>query len=75
MDAVEKVIKIAHDNGVKVILNPAPVQPINNELLKMIDIITPNEIEAEILSGIKVVTMKDAQKAAQYFLDKGVKEA
>jgi ribokinase len=74
MDAIEKVIDIAHKNGVKVILNPAPVQPVHDELLKKIDIITPNEVEAEILSGIKVSTTQDARKAARYFLDKGVKE-
>lgn len=74
IDAIEAVIDIAYRNGVKVILDPAPVQPINDELFKKIDIITPNEVEAEILSGIKVVTMQDTIKAAWYFLDKGVKE-
>lgn len=74
IDAVEKVIDIAYKNGVKVILNPAPVQPVSDELLKKIDIITPNEVEAAILTGIKVNNADDAKKAADYFLDKGVKE-
>ena len=74
IDAVEKVIDIAYKNGVKVILNPAPVQPINDEILKKIDVITPNEVEAAILTGIKVGNIDDAKLAAQYFLDKGVKE-
>ncbi len=74
VDAVEKVINIAYKSGVKVVLNPAPIQPINDELYKMIDIITPNEIEAEILTGIKICNTDDGLKAAKYFLDKGVKE-
>ncbi len=74
LDAVEKVIDIAHNNGVKVVLNPAPVQQISDDLLKKIDIITPNEVEAAILTGITVNNTDDARKAAQYFLEKGVKE-
>lgn len=74
VDAVEKVVDIAHNAGVKVVLNPAPVQPISDELYKKIDIITPNEVEAEILTGIKVNSEEDGIKAAQYFFDKGVKE-
>jgi len=74
IDAVEKVIDIAYKNGVKVILNPAPIQPIKEELLKKIDIITPNEVEAEILTGIKICNIEDAHQSAKYFLDKGVKE-
>ena len=67
VDAVEKIINIAHKNGVKVILNPAPIQPISSSLYEKIDIITPNEIEAGILTGIKISDEKDALKAARYF--------
>ena len=74
IDSVEKVIDIAYKNGTKVILNPAPVQPIKDEVMKKIDIITPNEVEAEILTGIKVKSIDDARKAANYFIEKGVKE-
>ena len=74
IDAVEKIIDIAYKNGTKVILNPAPVQKIRDEVLKMVDIITPNEVEAEILTGVKIKTTDDAIEAAEYFLSKGVKE-
>jgi len=74
IDAVEKVIDIAHKNGTKVILNPAPIQQISDELLKKIDIITPNEVEAAILTGIKISNADEAYEAAKYFLNKGVKE-
>jgi ribokinase len=73
IDAVEKAIEIAYKKGVKIVLNPAPVQPISDELLKKIDIITPNEIEASILTGIKINSNNDIRKAADLFLQKGVK--
>lgn len=71
-DAIEKIVDIAKENDVKVILNPAPVQPINDEMYKKIDIITPNEVEASILSGVEIKTPEDALKAADFFFGKGV---
>ncbi len=73
VDAVEKVVDIAHRNGVKVVLNTAPVQPISDSLLSKIDLITPNEVEAEILTGVPVVDEESAVKAADWFFQKGVK--
>lgn len=73
VDAVEKVIDIAYKKGVKIVLNPAPVQQIPDEVLRKIDIITPNEVEASILTGVKIENMEDAKKAADVFLSKGVK--
>ena len=72
VDAVEKAIDIAHASGVKVILNPAPVQEISKQLYSKIDFFTPNEVEASILSGVKVKNMEDAKKAAQIFIHRGV---
>jgi ribokinase len=48
MDAIEKAIDIAYSKGVRIVLNPAPVQRVSDELLKKIDIIIPNEVEASI---------------------------
>ncbi len=73
VDATEKVIDIAHKNGVKVILNTAPVQPIPDELYQKVDLITPNEVEAEILTGIPIDNEENALKAANFFFEKGVK--
>jgi ribokinase len=73
IDAVEKAIEIAYKKGVKIVLNPAPVQPISDELLKKIDILIPNEIEASILTGIKINNNSDIKRAADVFLQKGVK--
>ena len=65
---------MAHKNNVKVILNPAPAQKLNREVLKKVSIITPNEIETEMLTGIKIRTENDAKKAAKRLLGE-VREA
>jgi ribokinase len=70
---VEFAAKSAFENGIKVIINPAPVQNLPDELLKRIWLITPNEKEAETLTGIKVKDYSSAEKAAQIFLEKGVR--
>ena len=74
LDANWKVIDIAKKNGVKVVLNPAPIRQISDETLAKIDILTPNEFEACSLSGIEIKTPADAALAADVFMKKGVKE-
>ena len=49
--AVQAAVEIAHANSVRVIINPAPAQKLSPEILKSIDILTPNETEAAILAG------------------------
>ena len=56
------------------VLNPAPAQPLNDALLSVVDLITPNETEAELLTGIKVSDMASAQVAANVLHDKGIAE-
>lgn len=73
-DALYKVIDIAHEAGVTVVLNPAPAAPIPDEVMQKIDIVTPNETEAYVLTGVKVETEADAKRAATVFLEKGVKQ-
>lgn len=74
LDTVSKAVEIAKRNNKKVLLNPAPGRVLSNELLSKIDVITPNESECEIITGIKVECLSDAKKAICYFLDKGVKQ-
>ena len=73
LSGVELAAQIAKKNGVKVVLNPAPAQILSDELLSLIDIITPNETEAEILTGVAVTDEQSAVKAASVFHDKGIK--
>lgn len=73
ISAIEQCIKWAHEYGVQVVLNPAPIQDIDNTILTMVDIITPNEVEASELTGIDVNSVEDARKAADILQNKGVK--
>jgi ribokinase len=64
--------KKARKAGVRVILNPAPARKLPRELYPQIDWITPNETEAELLTGVKVTDAKSAAKAAQILKKRGV---
>jgi ribokinase len=72
IETVEAAAKIACATGAKVILNPAPAQALSDDLLKCISILTPNESEAELLTGVEVNNENDAKKAAKILLEKGV---
>ncbi|WP_373767582.1 ribokinase [Glaesserella sp.] len=72
LQAVTLATKFAKSAGVKVVLNPAPAQPLPDSLLSHIDIITPNETEAEILTGIKVTDEQTAAVAANHFHQLGI---
>jgi len=65
-------LEIARTAGVVTILNPAPAAPLEDSLLALCDYITPNESEAEALTGIAVATVSDAEKAADALIARGV---
>lgn len=71
--SVHEALLLAHKNNILTILNPAPAQPLSDELLKYVTIITPNETEAELLTGIPVDSEPSAKMAADILLSKGVK--
>jgi len=73
-ETVERVVDIAKDNGIKVLLNPAPARKLSDAFLSKIDIITPNETECEIITGINVKSVEDAKKAVLLLLKKGIKQ-
>jgi ribokinase len=72
IETVEEAAKMANQNNIPFILDPAPAKPLSDELLERVDIIKPNETEAEILTGIKVTDEASAAKAADALLAKGV---
>lgn len=72
IETVEQAAKIANKNNVPFILDPAPARALGDELLGMVDIIKPNETEAEILTGVKVTDEASAGKAADVLLAKGI---
>lgn len=72
IDTVREAILTAHKNGTIVILNPAPAAKLSDEILNCVDIITPNETEASILTGIDVTDAASAEKAAIALYKKGI---
>jgi ribokinase len=73
LGTVEFVAQKALLKNNRVILNPAPARPLSDDLLSYIHIVTPNETEAELLTGIKVTDSLSAQKASDELHNKGVK--
>jgi len=72
VQTVEYAASLGKKAGKTVILNPAPAQPLSDGQLALLNVITPNETEAEILTGIKVETEHNAEEAARVLRDKGV---
>jgi len=73
LETVREAAEIAASAGVPVVLNPAPARALNDELLKRVTYLTPNETEAEILTGITLIKKSDLAKAAEALLAKGIK--
>ncbi len=72
LPTVQAAAEIAARAGVRVILNPAPAQPLPDELLRLVSVLTPNETEAELLTGVKVDDETSAGQAADRLLTRGV---
>ena len=72
METVEYVANIAHSKGKTVILNPAPAQQLTKSLLQCVSILTPNETEASMISGITVTDTASACEAAHAICAMGV---
>ena len=72
LETVIAAAKLAKQHNTQVILNPAPACELPDELLSLVDMITPNETEAERLTGIQVNNNDDAQRAAKALHDKGI---
>ena len=72
LETVQAAAELAARAGVRVILNPAPARPLPDRLLKVVSILTPNETEAELLTGIPVDDDVAAARAADELLAKGI---
>lgn len=71
LEMVMAAAKLAKENNVKVILDPAPAQILPEEIYPLLDIITPNETETELLVGFPLETKEDAAKAAKILMSRG----
>ncbi len=70
---VERAVRIAENARVPVILNPAPAQQLPDSLLSGVSILTPNETEAELLTGVRVSDEESAQRAGRRLLGAGIR--
>lgn len=73
IETVNYVANLAKANNIKLVLNPAPARTLSDDLLKNVSIITPNEKEAEMLTGIKISDVDAAKDAAKILAGKGIK--
>jgi ribokinase len=72
LNSIERAIQIAADSGKIVILNPAPAKKLPDSLLKKVSILTPNETELALLTGIEPTSEEKLAAACQVLLDKGI---
>ena len=72
IETVAWAAKVAHDAGVSVILNPAPARKLPKSLYRLVDWITPNETESELMTGVKVTDAASAAKATAVLMKRGV---
>jgi ribokinase len=64
LETVVRAVQIGHAHGVKVVLNPAPAQPLPPELTRLVDVLVPNEFEAALLTGLPVDSDEQIRVAA-----------
>ena len=74
LNTIKYALNKAKELNKYTILNPAPAVKLDDEIIKNIDLLTPNETELEIISGVSIETEEDIQKASQIMIEKGVKE-
>ena len=72
LPTVQHGLELARELGVPTILNPAPACPLSDSLLHLCDFLTPNETEAEELTGQHIASIEDAERAADILLARGV---
>jgi ribokinase len=72
LPTVKQALRLAKARGLVTVLNPAPAHPLPEEVLSLVDILTPNETEAGSLTGIDVGNVDEAARAAGKLLESGV---
>ncbi len=74
MPTIERAAQLAHQAGAKVVLDPAPAAPLSSDLLQNVDYLTPNETEAQLLTGLVVSDEATARAAANKLLGDGARQ-
>ncbi|MBL9054263.1 MAG: ribokinase, partial [Tabrizicola sp.] len=70
--AARRGLELARAAGVTTILNPAPAASLDDAMLTLCDFVTPNESETELLTGLPVTNLAEAERAADALLARGV---
>jgi ribokinase len=73
LDVTSRCMRAAHERGITVILDPAPVRDLPDGYLELADIVHPNQVEAEALSGVEVTDAGSAARAAAAVRKRGVR--
>lgn len=74
INTIKYALQKSKELGKYTILNPAPAVKLGDDIIENVDLLTPNETELEILSGVKIETEDDIKKAAYVMIEKGVKQ-
>ena len=74
INTIKYALQKSKELGKYTILNPAPAVKLEDSIIENVDLLTPNETELEILSGVKIESEDDIKKAANVLIEKGVKE-
>jgi len=69
------IVRRARELGIRTVLDPAPAADLSDAVWAHVDIVTPNETEAAVLTGVDVVDAATAERAGRWFLDRGVQTA
>lgn len=75
VEAARRALEIAREAGAATVLNPAPAARLPDRLLGLCDFVTPNESEAEALSGLPVGNAGEAARAAEALMARGAGQA
>jgi ribokinase len=72
LSVVKRVAEVCQDCKLRLVLDPAPAQPLPPEVWQGVSVVKPNELEAEVLTGVSVTDRRSAEQAARWFLGHGV---
>ncbi len=75
MEVTAHVVRTARAAGLLVVLDPAPAASVEDDLWASVDVVTPNETEARLITGVAVRDVESAGEAGQWFVDRGVTHA
>ncbi len=71
LECITQAIELGRRSGAQIVLNPAPAQPLPNDLLRGVDVLVPNESETALLTGESVETLEQAERAGRKLQDRG----